>query len=41
MAIIKQEKEDEELRRAEIKELAAANKLYKPKIEEEKRQKRR
>ena len=40
MAVTEQEKEEEELRKAEMKELAAANKLYKDKIEEEKRQKR-
>jgi hypothetical protein len=40
MAIAEREKQDEELRRAEMKELAAANKLYKEKIAEEKREKR-
>jgi len=40
IAVTKQEKEEEELRKAEMKELAASNKLYKDKIAEEKRQKR-
>jgi hypothetical protein len=40
MAVTELEKEEEELRKAEMKELAAANKLYKENIEEEKRQKR-
>jgi hypothetical protein len=40
MAATEQEKQEDELRKAEMKELAAANKLYNDKIEEEKRQKR-
>jgi hypothetical protein len=40
MAVIEQEKGEEELRKAEMKELAAANKLYKEKIKEERHQKR-
>src|SRR5690242_18961469 len=40
MAVTEQEKEEEELRKAEMKALAALNKLFKDKIAEEKRQKR-
>ncbi|KAF9733712.1 hypothetical protein PMIN01_08055 [Paraphaeosphaeria minitans] len=39
-AVTEQEKEEEELKKAKMKELAAANKLYKEKIEEERRQAR-
>jgi hypothetical protein len=37
MAVAEQQRQEEELKKAEIKELAAANKLYKQKIAEEKR----
>ena len=37
MAIAEREKQEEELKKAEMKELAAANKLYKDKIAEERR----
>ena len=37
MSVAEQEKQADELKRAEMKELAAANKLYKAKIAEEKR----
>ena len=40
MAITEQEKQEDELKKAEMKELAAANKLYNEKIAEEKREKR-
>jgi hypothetical protein len=39
IVVTEREKEEEEQRKAEMKELAAANKLYKEKIKEEKRQK--
>ncbi|KAK7178381.1 hypothetical protein PSPO01_15567 [Paraphaeosphaeria sporulosa] len=39
-AVTEQEKEEAELKKVEMKELAAANKLYKKKIEEERRQAR-
>ena len=37
MAVQEQERQEEELKKAEIKELAAANKLYNKKIAEERR----
>jgi hypothetical protein len=37
MAVAEQEKQADELQKAEMKELAAANKLYKAKLAEEKR----
>jgi hypothetical protein len=40
MAVTKKEKEANELKKAEIKELAAADKLYKEKIAAEKRAQR-